>query len=491
MICPNCQNENREGARFCDACGTPLVPEIASAIDVSGSGPASKEDEVIDASEAIEPQETVDDLEPSEPKEDAGDQKMLEFSGAHDVSEAPEKPEVVGASTDPDTAKPSDTLSSSAASEDLDKTLRIPLIDPADITCDLGESLVSVDFEPPKPDWHDGGTMQMPAIKEAPVESNRDFRASSTVEQKHGARKVALVVGAFVVVALAVAAIVTYQMEIWGGKSVPDVSGMTQEEATSTLEDKGFTVRATSVKSDDAEGLVLLEDPEANSRQPEGSEVVIHITVPRSMPDVVGKTEDEAKSLIAAEDLSNVTYTKVSSDEAEGTVLSSSVDAGTRLRGTTAIELEIAQPYTVPDISGQSLSEAQQSINAEGLSYQVAYTYTEQYPDGTILGTTPNAGEKVKGGSIVAINVTKMRSTELLAATRDLLASGSTVTVGGVSYTVSSLDSVQYVGGNQTSFSMTATPFVSLFGEKLSGASRSVSGTITWTDDNDVSSISS
>src|SRR5918994_4811519 len=32
MRCPSCGNENREGARFCDSCGTELRPEAESSV---------------------------------------------------------------------------------------------------------------------------------------------------------------------------------------------------------------------------------------------------------------------------------------------------------------------------------------------------------------------------------------------------------------------------------------------------------------------------
>ena len=136
-----------------------------------------------------------------------------------------------------------------------------------------------------------------------------------------------------------------------------------------------------------------------------------------------------------------------------------------------------------------SLSEAQKAINDAGLTYQVYYTNSEQYPDGTILGTQPAAKEKVKSDTVVTINVTRVRSAELISATRSLLAAGSTIDISGVSYSISSLDSVQYVGNDKTTYTMTATPFVSLFGERLSGTTRTVSGTIVWTANNTVSSI--
>ena len=63
------------------------------------------------------------------------------------------------------------------------------------------------------------------------------------------------------VLALAAGAAVTYQMEIWGGHTVPNVVGKSEADATYELERKGFAVRWTQVKSDDVEGKVLLTRP--------------------------------------------------------------------------------------------------------------------------------------------------------------------------------------------------------------------------------------
>ena len=334
--------------------------------------------------------------------------------------------------------------------------------------------------------------MEMPVIEaDQSAPKSTDFRISSSKEANKPSKRTIFAIIAAIVIALAVVAGVTYAMEIWGGKSVPDVTGMSESEATETLQAKGFAVRSTQVKSDDKEGIVLVEDPEGNSRLAEGSEVVIHITTHRFVPDVVGKSLDEAKSAIAAEGFENVTYTFVNSDEEENKILSITPEPNTRAKGSTAIEIKVAQPYCVPDVSGMSLSEAQKAINDAGLTYQVYYTNSEQYPDGTILGTQPAAKEKVKSDTVVTINVTRVRSAELISATRSLLAAGSTIDISGVSYSISSLDAVQYVGDDKTTYTMTATPFVSLFGERLSGTTRTVSGTIVWTESNTVSTITS
>ena len=472
MICPNCNNENREGAKFCDACGSPLSQstnklDLPSLEEKASSGEsASSDEQPVSAHEPVELPDS--DIETPIADDNAKDEEALDEPSL-DQGELTSEPQ----------AKNEESSQNSA-----DMTLNLSNLGLNGTTKPQGDSgndrVVASALVAPKPDWRDGATMEMPVIEadQSPPKST-DFRISSSKDANKPSKRTIFAIIAAIVIALAVVAGVTYAMEIWGGKSVPDVTGMSESEATETLQAKGFAVRSTQVKSDDKEGIVLVEDPEGNSRLAEGSEVVIHITTHRFVPDVVGKSLDEAKSAIAAEGFENVTYTFVTPEP------------NTRAKGSTAIEIKVAQPYCVPDVSGMSLSEAQKAINDAGLTYQVYYTNSEQYPDGTILGTQPAAKEKVKSDTVVTINVTRVRSAELISATRSLLAAGSTIDISGVSYSISSLDAVQCVGDDKTTYTMTATPFVSLFGERLSGTTRTVSGTIVWTESSTVSSITS
>lgn len=484
MICPNCNNENREGAKFCDACGFPLSQttnklDLPSREEKASSGePAPSDEQPVSAHEPVDLPDS--DIETPIADDNAKDEEALDEPNV-EQGELTSEPQV---------------KNEEGSQNSADMTLNLSNLGLNGATKPQGDSVndrvVASAFVAPKPDWRDGATMEMPVIEaDQSAPKSTDFRISSSKDANKPSKKTIFAIIATIVIALAVAAGVTYAMEIWGGKSVPDVTGMSESEATDALQAKGFAVRSTQVKSDDKEGIVLVEDPEGNSRLAEGSEVVIHITTHRFVPDVVGKSLDEAKSAIAAEGFENVTYTFVNSDEEENKILSITPEPNTRAKGSTAIEIKVAQPYCVPDVSGMSLSEAQKAINDAGLTYQVYYTNSEQYPDGTILGTQPAAEEKVKSDTVVTINVTRVRSAELISATRSLLAAGSTIDISGVSYSISSLDSVQYVGDDKTTYTITATPFVSLFGERLSGTTRTVSGTIVWTESNTVSSIAS
>ena len=539
MICPNCHTTNREGAKYCDECGFPLTGLVAQnaqkandLIEGDAQSPSTEIDnEPIDDlafSEAVKAAAQTDnalegesdshaDTTPLEPVVLSEDGSKL--VGAEQVPALKRIPEVIRnsedlepqtSSADPDTLLPSQQENGKGAigavidepSENIDEgDERIPQNLDADLTLNLAgldvdvteiidERLVDLAAEDYKPNWRDGQTMEMPAIDKDDAPKERSFLASSTIEQK--GRKKKIVIG--VVVALAVIAAViggvTYFLEIWGGKTVPDVTGLTQQEATATLEEAGFSVRTTQVRSDGAEGLVLIEDPVGNSRQAEGSEVVIHISVPRHIPTVIGLTQDEAQLLFDDEGLTNVTFESQRSDEEEGRVLSISPDQGTQVRSSQTVVVKVAIPFTVPAIENMSLSEVENAILDAGLTYDLYYTYTEDYPDYTVLGVSPEVGAKVAGGSLVTINVSRARASQLISATQSLLAAGSTITIGGVNYAISSLDAVDFLGGNQTSYTITAIPFITLLGENLYGTARSVSGTITWNDDDTVSSIS-
>lgn len=478
MLCPNCESENRDGAKFCDECGFPLTGAIARAATDALPG--------ADAPAFAAP-EAGDAEEPAVPNPAA-------TAALGGVAAAFAEEPGAGEGTAPETAEaPGNAEPAAGAAHDAEVTAAIKLdtagIDqPAD---DYGERLVGADYVQPQASWRDGQTMQMPRIETDEAPKSTDFLASSTAGKQGRGKKVAAIVVAVVVVLAAAIAFGTYQAQLWGGIAVPDVTGMTESDATGVLEEHGFAVRSTQVKSDDTEGLVLIMDPAAGSRAAEGSEIVIHIATAREVPDVVGKTEDEAKAAMEEAGYENVTYDKERSDEEAGKVLSVSPEAGTRAKSTVAVMVKVAEPYIVPDVSGMSYDEAVAAIGEAGLAFDAYYVETENYPEGTLLGTDPEAGTQVKHDTVVYLQLARQRGAQLVNLTRDMLSPGSSVTVDGVSYEIESLDSVEYVGDDAVAFSLTGRPYTYFMGQYISLDSQGVSGHVYWTSDNGVADITS
>lgn len=579
MRCPNCNHENREGAKFCDECGFPLQGRIAEvAATVNSEEMASNEqavapndnkdsetveseqetehegarsitealrippievedsvvrvplsdatipatkpklapedeeepsEEPIEESEPAPEQATEDEIEEPQAAEEPIEAAPVVEEGAGNVEEADSEhlsvediPPVFNVPEVKDVPKVNDAdrtqiltkpvADQSAASDD-QKTEVLPKVGAAGpdlsgfqtqaidaVDLEMSERLVDDDYVAPQPNWHDGDTMQMPRVETEEAEETKEYLESSAKKKSH--KKPIIITLIVIAIVAALAAGVTYSMELWGGKSVPDVVGMTQADATSVLQNQGFTVRVTQVKSDDTEGLVLVMDPSAGSRLAEGEEVVIHIATARIIPDVIGKTQDEAKSALESEGFTNITYTKQNSDEAEGTVLSVSPDVGERANRTSAITVTVAQPYTVPDVTGAYLTDAEQLITDSGLTYEVVYVFTDSYTEGTIIGSIPEAGTVVSGGSLVSIQIAQSREKTLLAAARNVVVAGQSITIDGINYQVVSLDSVSYAGGNNVNYTMTARPYTTFLGQTVYLDAQSHSGTITFTD---------
>lgn len=513
MLCPNCESVNRDGAKFCDECGFPLTGAIAAraaeaAAADTAEGRAADEEQVAStqiegATEALEPLAAADVAAPAEttseePTEVPSEELREEF---HDepAAERPEEPAGEGSLYDEEIYAPgryevedgpfAGEPETDVALPDATAAIGTDLAGLEKQADEYGERLVDADYQKPQPNWRDGNTMQMPRVEGDEAPRSKDYLASSATKQKTNKKVVVGVIVAVVAVA-AIIAFATYQMQLWGGKAVPDVRGMTEADATSVLEDSGFAVRSTQVKSDDTEGLVLLMDPTAGSRAPEGEEVVIHIATARAIPSVVGKTEKQAKAAFEEEGYENVTYVNERSDEQEGMVLSVSPEAGTRAKSTVAVTVKVAEPYTVPDTASMSADGAIAAVQDAGLGYYVNYVDTQEYPEGTVLGTDPQAGAKVKSDTVVTINVARARGAQLIQLTQELLAPGAELTISGTNYIVNAVNSTSYLGNDQVSFTVTARPYTVFFGVYVEGDLQQVSGVVTFTADNQVSSIS-
>ena len=102
-------------------------------------------------------------------------------------------------------------------------------------------------------------------------------------------------------------------------------------------------------------------------------------------------------------------------------------------------------------------SQATTALQEAGYNPYIEYVYTEEYVEGTVLGTNPGEGERLPSGSDVGIRVAMSRANELVSATQHLLAPGATVVIDGINYDIVSCDSVTYQGNETTAYTITAT----------------------------------
>ena len=510
MQCPNCQSENRDGAKFCDECGFPLIDVVTGeAIDVDDDSDMAGLADAGDHSDALDQITDGPEFELVSPTEEMPVAKVAEPQVDDDLSD-----DVAEAGETPDEGKDEDESvvedevvvvveddsgeiggEAPSAGEGLESEEE-PLPETDGATADLsgfeltadeyGERLADPTYEKPVVNWHDGNTIQMKPVEGPEPEKSKDYLASSTTKQSHRGRNIAIAV---VAIAAVIAAVLfaTFQMNLWGGKPIPDVIGMTEADARSVLEGEGFIVRVGQVKSDETEGLVLITDPEAGTHAAEGDEVVVHVAIARLIPEIMGKTQDEAAAALTQEGYENVQFTTEMSEKPEGTVIAVSPEVGSRTKSTAEVVVTIAEPYKVPDVSSLYLDDAIKALEDAGYLYEVAYIPTDDYANGQMMGTVPAAGTVADRGTVVVIQIAQSIAVMMENSARNYLSSGVTIQSNGYSFIIDSVDTVTYVGGNVVAYTATGRAVVQMpSGSSATDQPMPIAGTLTMSSDGQV-----
>jgi beta-lactam-binding protein with PASTA domain len=197
---------------------------------------------------------------------------------------------------------------------------------------------------------------------------------------------------------------------------VADVTNMTLEQAIATLTREGFENITSELEYslDVLEGRVIRTEPEAGASVPRGSLITIFESQgpePVDVPNLVGRTEGEARAL-----LNDIGLLLVVSTETIDVALDSgligkvaeqspasgiTVDVGSEV----VVKLGVLRTVPVPDFSGLTLAEAQTAGTNAGLIVEQAGDLGTAAPGeiDRVLDQTPAAGTEAEEGSIVAV----------------------------------------------------------------------------------------
>ncbi len=199
---------------------------------------------------------------------------------------------------------------------------------------------------------------------------------------------------------------------------VPNVTGMTEEEAKQTLNAKnlGFEVTSREESDEYEEGLVSSQTPASGKKVSKNTKVTVVVSSGLvgssiTIPDVAGMTEDEALKTLNDAGFKNVSSSYVYSDSvAEGNVISTTPSANTNGSKDTKITMSVskgAEKKTVPDVTGQTESDAQNALAAVGLTGSVSYEYSSSVAQGKVISQSVAAGKKVAAGTTVGLVVSQ------------------------------------------------------------------------------------
>jgi beta-lactam-binding protein with PASTA domain/tRNA A-37 threonylcarbamoyl transferase component Bud32 len=216
--------------------------------------------------------------------------------------------------------------------------------------------------------------------------------------------------------------------------SVPQVVGLTVSSARGRLQKAGLDASEREENSDSvAQGRVISVSPTEGQKVDKGSSVTLVVSSGKpqvEVPDVVGKSFDEAQSTLQAAGF-KVTRVDKESEKSAGTVLSQNPKSGGRIDSGSTIALTVAKEPSqvpVPDVTGEDAPAAIAALSGQGF---VIDQQSEDVPtpdgDGVVLEQSPTGGKKAKKGSKVTIVVGKFNP--------DLNPEGGTTTGGGTTST--------------------------------------------------------
>ncbi|MFF7473359.1 Stk1 family PASTA domain-containing Ser/Thr kinase [Streptomyces sp. NPDC008092] len=157
--------------------------------------------------------------------------------------------------------------------------------------------------------------------------------------------------------------------------AVDNVIGKNVDDATTQLENKGFKVKVTKTVSTQDEGTVLSQNPDPGTEKEKGSTITLEVAKAEekvTVPDVTGKSCDDAKAQMTANNLTgNCTEVDTSDANQVGKVISTDPQAGTQVKKNSSVNIQIGkaqQQTAVPSVLGQTVSQAKQTLQASGFT---------------------------------------------------------------------------------------------------------------------------
>ena len=303
-------------------------------------------------------------------------------------------PDATRLALDPDATRLADSAPTRVLDDDL-PTIVVPSDEADEALPDGLDAMDDPYFEPAAEE--DLTEASAPVVIPSPVQSLPERR------RRLPGWAIALIVAALLALAGGMA-FYTYEQELWGGKTVPAVVGMAQEDATRALEELGFVVDVEAVVADQGIGTVLACDPEPGTRADPAAGVVLSVASERVIPEVIGLSEDAARQALVDAGAQNIRIDSEASSEPAGTVISVTPGEGEPFATKDQVTLVVARAFTVPDVLGMDLEDAQARLEEDGLSSSVAYVDSRDR-SGTVVETSPAVGEEVDAGSTIELQV--------------------------------------------------------------------------------------
>lgn len=192
-----------------------------------------------------------------------------------------------------------------------------------------------------------------------------------------------------------------------GKPKVPAVQpGDDIDSVIAQIEDAGLTpVRAGETGSTAPEGTLAKVEPQPGTVLPLNGQVKVYTSngsQPVQVPDVRGKTVEEAEAALAAVGIT-VRSTTESYDKTieAGSVISTDPVEGTTIDPGQGVSLVVSNAVKIPGVIGKSVADAREILQQLGLQVQVRQLTPRD--SSVVISQSPTIANKVQPGSTVTL----------------------------------------------------------------------------------------
>jgi serine/threonine-protein kinase len=242
----------------------------------------------------------------------------------------------------------------------------------------------------------------------------------SSTRQKSEDQNIPMIVGAGIaVVAVVIGALVLISRWISPAPVdqvvVPDLIGLTIEQATAELNNDGLVIGEVTYQEavDRPEDTIISQNPGRDTNVDRGTAINVIISQGKGqveVPNLVNFASiDDARQALINAQLTLGAVTREASDLPPNTVLRSDPIAGTLVDKGSAIAIVVSSgSVQVPNVVGDDAAAARITLANEGFIVETVYQESDEIAAGTVISQSPGAGQTADFESTVTITVAKL-----------------------------------------------------------------------------------
>ena len=301
-------------------------------------------------------------------------------------------------------------------------------------------------------------------------EHEEDFRSSTTNLKKNNnskknnnnKNKTIIIIGAIAIAVLLIGGIAFGYKSLTGGNSsisssktvpVPDITGMTVENATKELKKVGLKIKVVeTIESDKEENTIVEMNPVADTEAKKGDTIEVKISGGLSkviVPDLRDYDVNYIKDLLKQKGLDwNINY-QYSENIKSGYLISQYPERDSEVVKGSVIELTISQGkkekfVSVSNYLGQNVDNAKKNLESLGLTVILKEQSTDKESEnGIVLSQSLESGTKISAGAKITLIYGKYTPpsdidvSQYLSVGMSLADATSALNSAGISYSIS------------------------------------------------------